>query len=638
MVKTHKLFFHFLIIGFSFLFLFSCEGSNGSIEDLSRPTSPAFSRTVNQATFSWRGVDNAIGYNVYQKRSDLSPTAIDSSFTKLNEAIVTTNEYIFPLPQTGVYTFGASAVQSDLSETALGTQLTVEIDFLERPNRPTSVAATTTEDPLAVNLTWANGGSTGTSGVNIYRALTSSPDAKTKLNTALITGTSYTDSTVESLTDYSYTITSVDASDVESFSSFPATTIIAPVSSSALTAAGAMTLTAATFSAENQEITLSWTGSDTFNAVPIEISRTGTVTLDTEETAITTVLYTQTSESATSYVDTQIVPGYSYTYKIRPKRESLPDLSYSNELSTSTHLGQLHLTTQAEGYAQYNSLAELASNTPASQRVIRKTALASFAGKTNVIKSEGLLGLLSDDGNSLASVTYYVDYHYADETGNYTYSHSQDSFSQQFPAPLTAGTYDSQDMIISYRELSGTNDQLTEISPREGNTAVDHSMVIKGVDTGGESILYLSFGAVVLYIETYTNSIVDFVSVYDTTYTFEDFAALAQEKPVITDISKTDLGDGNTRFTATYTAPVTHDALDLTIIQDGVTSSANVTDVNGSTVDILTVATDALPTSITLEIVGLLHSTHNDGSDGILISATLSTDTSDSFTVSVSDL
>ncbi len=81
--------------------------------------------------------------------------------------------------------------------------------------------------PHSVVLTWAApspvGGSGTISGYNVYRALTSSATAYTKLNTAVSAALTYTDASVTAGTSYSYCVTTVDSLNEESACSAPAT-------------------------------------------------------------------------------------------------------------------------------------------------------------------------------------------------------------------------------------------------------------------------------------------------------------------------------------------------------------------------------------------------------------------------------
>jgi bacillopeptidase F len=72
-----------------------------------------------------------------------------------------------------------------------------------------------------VTLTWTASTST-VSGYNIYRSTTNG-SGYSKINTSLVSGVSYTDSTVQSSTTYYYVATAVDGSGNESTYSNQAT-------------------------------------------------------------------------------------------------------------------------------------------------------------------------------------------------------------------------------------------------------------------------------------------------------------------------------------------------------------------------------------------------------------------------------
>ena len=68
-----------------------------------------------------------------------------------------------------------------------------------------------------VDLSWAASTSADVSGYNVYRAVyTDSCESFFKINSVLITSTSYTDAEVTNGTSYCYATTAVNTSDVES--------------------------------------------------------------------------------------------------------------------------------------------------------------------------------------------------------------------------------------------------------------------------------------------------------------------------------------------------------------------------------------------------------------------------------------
>jgi fibronectin type 3 domain-containing protein len=75
-----------------------------------------------------------------------------------------------------------------------------------------------------VSLNW-NSSTSSVSGYNVYRSTTSG-SGYAKVNTSLVSGLTYSDSTVQSGTTYYYVTTSVDSSGTESNNSNEAQAII----------------------------------------------------------------------------------------------------------------------------------------------------------------------------------------------------------------------------------------------------------------------------------------------------------------------------------------------------------------------------------------------------------------------------
>jgi len=79
--------------------------------------------------------------------------------------------------------------------------------------------------PHSVTLNWS-ASTSKVSGYNVYRSTTSSAGGFTKINSSLVTTTSYEDSTVQNGKTYFYVTTSVDASGTESSDSNSASVTI----------------------------------------------------------------------------------------------------------------------------------------------------------------------------------------------------------------------------------------------------------------------------------------------------------------------------------------------------------------------------------------------------------------------------
>jgi fibronectin type 3 domain-containing protein len=77
----------------------------------------------------------------------------------------------------------------------------------------------------SVSLTWSPSSSSGVAGYNVYRSSTSG-GSYTKINSSLVSGTNYTDSTVQSGQTYYYVTTAVNTSNAESAYSNQAVAVI----------------------------------------------------------------------------------------------------------------------------------------------------------------------------------------------------------------------------------------------------------------------------------------------------------------------------------------------------------------------------------------------------------------------------
>lgn len=82
-----------------------------------------------------------------------------------------------------------------------------------------------TSSTHTVSLTWSASTSSGVNGYNVYRSTTSN-GSYAKINSSLVSGTSYTDSSVQSGQTYYYVTTAVNTSSVESAYSNQATAVV----------------------------------------------------------------------------------------------------------------------------------------------------------------------------------------------------------------------------------------------------------------------------------------------------------------------------------------------------------------------------------------------------------------------------
>lgn len=175
--------------------------------DTTPPTTPTglSAKTVNanQIDLSWnpstdKGGTGIAGYNVYRDGS------------KLNKALVTTTTYGDSTLQPGkTYSYKVQAVDGAGNPSGYSASISVTTapaGDTSAPGKPGHVRAKA-DSATQVTVSWRaakdNKGGTGIAGYNVYRN-------GTKLNTDVISGTSYADANVKGSTTYRYRIESVD--------------------------------------------------------------------------------------------------------------------------------------------------------------------------------------------------------------------------------------------------------------------------------------------------------------------------------------------------------------------------------------------------------------------------------------------
>lgn len=154
----------------------------------------------------------------------ISPTlggsAATVTLTGTAAATTTTNgagSYTFTGLPNGNYT--VTPTNTGFSFTPVNQSVTVS-----SANVPGVNFSATAEVPHSVALTWTASTST-VAGYNVYR-LTGTGTVYTRINTSLITALTYTDTTVQNATTYSYVATAVDSSGNESVYSSPVSAAI----------------------------------------------------------------------------------------------------------------------------------------------------------------------------------------------------------------------------------------------------------------------------------------------------------------------------------------------------------------------------------------------------------------------------
>lgn len=145
------------------------------------------------------------GYNVYRAGTTGGP------YTKLNSSLVVGTTYSDSSPVAGqTYYYVTTAVNSSNMESSYSNQVIASIPA------NTHYAA----------LTWAASTSGNISGYNVYRGSTTGGPYSTKVNSSLVAGTSFTDSSTAAGQTYYYVTTAVNSSNTESSYSNEAKAVI----------------------------------------------------------------------------------------------------------------------------------------------------------------------------------------------------------------------------------------------------------------------------------------------------------------------------------------------------------------------------------------------------------------------------
>ncbi len=162
------------------------------------------------------------GYNVY--RSD----SASGSFTKLNTTPLTASAYDDTAAPAGVESFyQVTAVNSAGESAPATTSATRPEPSAEIPAAPTGLVATASE--AGVNLDWADNGESDLTGYNVYRSDNASGPF-TKLNTSLLTTSSYADTAAPAGVESFYQVTAANTAGESSPATTSATRPQAPTS------------------------------------------------------------------------------------------------------------------------------------------------------------------------------------------------------------------------------------------------------------------------------------------------------------------------------------------------------------------------------------------------------------------------
>ena len=264
----------------------------------------------------------------------------------------------------------------NVSVLSTATSLATKADNVA-PNIPTNLAATSVS-ASTINLTWTgstdlpNPGGSGIQDYNVYRAISKSTTFTLIGNS---TTTSYSDTSLSPLTQYTYYVTAVDNANNESAGSATAFATTQDVTCSGNpTTPGTPTKTGSTVNS----ITFNWTTSTASGGCALQGYHIYRADVGGGTTPIATVT------SGNSYTDTSLIPNTSYSYTVKAFDTSAhsssgstasiattPDSTAPSAPSaatvTATSPGQINLTWTAStdnvGVTQYKVYRTQGTNT-----------------------------------------------------------------------------------------------------------------------------------------------------------------------------------------------------------------------------------------------------------------------------------
>lgn len=212
----------------------------GSLPPPSAPTGLTGTAGDAEANLTWNSVAKATGYNVYKNGVKITSSPISTTAYKVTG-----------LTNDTTYTFEVTAVNADgesLKSNTVNIKPVVSI-----PNAPTGLKATAGNKE--VSLTWNSTASA--TGYNVY-------ESNVKLNSTLITGTSYMVTGLTNGTSYSFAVTAVNSTGESSKS---ATVTAKPVNELAVNLVPNGTRLVVQVTGGNPPYTVDWgEGTDTFSS------------------------------------------------------------------------------------------------------------------------------------------------------------------------------------------------------------------------------------------------------------------------------------------------------------------------------------------------------------------------------------
>jgi fibronectin type 3 domain-containing protein len=456
------------------------------IADTAAPTPPSnlhtTSVTAHDVNLAWDAANDDVGvtgYRIYRGGTrvgqvDGGTLAFDDS--GLNDATQ--------------YSYTVTAIDAIGHES--GSSNTIQATTLDAtaPSKPTGLTATPVAGQSRIDLSWtASTDNVGVTGYRIYRNGSSTP-----LDSVGGSTTTYSDTSVSPATQYTYTVTAIDAAGNESVASDPATAL----SSDTVPPQPPTTVTATAVS--DTQINLSWSGAtDNIGVTGYQIFRNGSAT------PIATV-----GASPTSYSDTGLTGGttYSYTIKAVDAAGNVSDASAAASATTTVftdgfETGNLSKWTSVAGLAVQNTnvyaglwAAEAQSKSPADYA--SKTLPSTYASlyyrlRLKIIQGKpdtvDMLRLRTASGGNLMSIYY-------DSKRNLGYRNDTTNTTTTSTTSLAVGVWYELKVHLVINGTSGqievwlNGTKITALSKTDsfGTTAI--GQVIAGESTAGHAYDY----------------------------------------------------------------------------------------------------------------------------------------------------
>jgi fibronectin type 3 domain-containing protein len=281
------------------------------IADAAAPSAPsglqATTTTGHEIDLAWNPADDDVGvtgYRIYRDGATIGE--VDGGTLAYADA---------GLNESTQYAYDVTAIDAAGHESRPSNVIHPTTADATKPTKPTGLTGTAVAGQNQINLSWtASSDNLGVTGYRIYRNGSASP-----VGTVSGTTTSYSDTTVAGSTQYTYTVTAVDAATNESDASDPVT-----VTSSDTIPPQPPTVTATAVS--DTQINLAWSGaSDNVGITAYRIFRNGSAT------ALATVAGT-----VASYSDTGLAGGTAYSYTVKAVDAAGNVSNASNSASATT--------------------------------------------------------------------------------------------------------------------------------------------------------------------------------------------------------------------------------------------------------------------------------------------------------------